>query len=141
MGVMMEIAIPPTNRNTVNKRRIMVPLSITIEIADPESQRFQPMDVLVDDRIMATVIPASELLRIGIVPTERKVFEHPDGKQVELGMAQAIVRLHGQETHTWVVFGEEFHQPTLGIYTLNGLFIRVDEEIPRLIPANGPLPL
>ena len=119
----------------------MVPLRITIEIADPDAQRFQPMDVLVDDRIMATFIPASELLRIGIVPTERKVFEHPDGKQVELGMAQAIVRVQGQETHTWVVFGEESHQPTLGSYTLNGLFLGVDEEIPRLVPAHGPLPL
>ena len=113
--------------------------SVTIEIGDVERLRFEEMELAVDDGLMPTVIPASALLRIGIVPTERQIFEYADGTQAELGMAQAIVRVQGEETHTWVVFGEESRKATLGKYTLNGLFLRVDEERKRLVPAHGVL--
>lgn len=113
--------------------------TVTIEIGDVHGRRFDELDVEVDDSVMPTVIPASALLRVGIVPTKREVFEYPDGKQVELGMAQAIVRVQGRETHTWVVFGEESRNATLGKFTLSGLFLRVDAETRRLVPAHGML--
>ena len=117
----------------------METLSVTIEIGDAHGQGFETMEVAVDDGLMPTVIPASALRRIGIVPTERQVFEYADGTQVELGMAQAIVRFQDAETHTWLVFGEESRKATLGNYTLGGLFLRVDAENQRLVPAHGVL--
>ena len=113
--------------------------SVTIEIGDLNGRRFEAMELAVDDGLMSTVIPASALLRIGIVPTERQIFEYADGTQVELGMARAIVRVQGEETHTWVVFGEESRKATLGKYTLNGLFLRVDAKRQRLVPSRGVL--
>ena len=114
--------------------------SVPIEIGDAQGQQFETINVLVDDRLMPTVIPASILLRIGIVPTTHEIFEYASGEQVELGMAEAIVRAQGEETHTWVVFGEDSRDATLGKYTLGGLFLRVDAECQRLVPARGVLP-
>jgi len=114
-------------------------LTVTIEIGYAQGQQFEAMDVLVDDSLMPTVIPASDLLRLGIVPTTHETFEYTDGEQVELGMAEAIVRCQGEETHTWVVFGEDNFDATLGRYTLGGLFLRVDSESERLVPARGVL--
>ena len=111
--------------------------SVTIEIGALHSQRFETMDVLVDESLMSTVIPASVLLRMGIVPTTHEIFEYASGEQMELGMAEAIVRVQGEETHTWVVFGDESCNATLGKYTLGGLFLCVDSERERLVPARG----
>ena len=113
--------------------------SVGIEIGDAQGRQLETMDVLVDDSVMPTVIPASVLLRIGIAPTTHEIFEYADGKQVELGMAQAIVRVQGRETHTWVVFGEESRDATLGKFTLGGLFLRVDAERQCLVPTHGVL--
>ena len=110
---------------------------VEVEIGDTRGHGFEKMEMLVDDSLMPTVIPASALRRIGIVPTERRIFEYVDGKQVELGRAQAIVKLQCKETHTWVVFGDESCNATLGKYTLGGLFLRVDSERERLVPARG----
>ena len=113
--------------------------SETIEIGDALGRQFEEMDVLVDDSLMPTVIPASDLLRMGIVPTTHEIFEYASGEQVELGMAEAIVRVQGEETHTWVVFGDESCNATLGKYTLGGLFLCVDSERQCLVPAHGVL--
>ena len=113
--------------------------SVTIEIGDPQGQRFEQIEAMVDDKLMPTVIQTYVLTGMGIVPTRRQVFEYAGGEQVELGMAEAIVRLQGKETHTWVIFGDESCIATLGKFTLGGLFLRVDSERERLVPARGVL--
>ena len=110
---------------------------VEIEIGDTRAHRFEKMEMLVDDSVMPTVIPSTALKRMGIIPKERQAFEYVNGEQVELGMAEAIVKLQGEETHTWVVFGDESCDATLGKYTLGGLFLRVDSERERLVPARG----
>ena len=54
-------------------------------------------------------------------------------------MAEAIVRFQDEETHTWVVFGDDSRGATLGRYTLGGLFSRVDSEHQCLVPTKGVL--
>ena len=116
---------------------LMGTFSVTIEISDVQRRRSEIMEVSVDDSVMPTVIPASVLSRIGIVPTKLEIFEYANDERAELGMADAIVKLQGEETHTWVVFGDESCNATLGKFTLGGLFLRVDSERERLIPARG----
>ena len=86
-----------------------------------------------------TVIPASVLRELGIRPSKKQVFEYADGREVELDMAPATLRVGGKETITWVIFGEDDSGPLLGAYTLEGVFLAVDPYNQRLIPVHGVL--
>ena len=113
--------------------------NVTIEVSDIEGQRFEELEALADTGATTTMIPASILSQLGITPTQRRVFEYADGSQVELDIAQAMVRLEGREVITLVIFGEESVGALLGAYTLEGLFLGVDPYNQRLIPVRGVL--
>ena len=108
-----------------------------IEVGDIDGQCFEQMDALVDTGAMTTVIPASVLHRLGVEPTKSQVFDHADGHEVELDMAETKIKIDGRETITWVIFGEETASPLLGAYTLSGVFLGVDPHAQRLMPARG----
>ena len=111
--------------------------SVVIEVGDLQGQRFEEMEALVDTGATATVLPASMLKQMGIVPTKRKIFEYANGVQTELDMAPVMVRVEGEETPTWVIFGEEGTSPILGAHALEGLLLGVDPFAQRLIPVHG----
>ena len=113
--------------------------SITIEIGGLEGQRFEELEALVDTGATTTVVPASIMRGLGITSTSRQTFEYASGAQVELDMAQAIIKVEGRETITWVIFGEEAGGALLGAYTLEGVFLGVDSYNRRLIPVRGVL--
>ncbi len=111
--------------------------SIKIEVGDLAEQRFEEMDALVDTGATATVVPASVLRRIGIQPTKSSTFEYANGEQVQLGMSPATVRIQGDATPTWVIFGDERGGVILGAHALEGLMLGVDPFAQRLIPVHG----
>ncbi|MCH8109253.1 MAG: retroviral-like aspartic protease family protein [Chloroflexi bacterium] len=113
--------------------------SVTIEIGGLEGQRFEELEALVDTGATTTVVPASIMRGLGITSTSRQTFEYASGAQVELDMAQAIIKVEGRETITWVIFGEEAGGALLGAYTLEGVFLGVDSYNRRLIPVRGVL--
>jgi predicted aspartyl protease len=83
------------------------------------------------------MIAASMLEEIGIEPTKRQIFEYANGARTELDMAPIMVRIDGDETPTWVIFGEEGSSPILGAHALEGLLLGVDPYGQRLIPIHG----
>ena len=111
--------------------------SVTIEVGDLRGQRFQEMEALVDTGATATMIAVSVLEELGITPTKRQIFEYANGVQTELDMAPVMVRIDGEETPTWVIFGEEGTSPKLGARALEGLLLSVDPYGQRLIPVLG----
>lgn len=108
-----------------------------IEVGDIDGKRFEPITALANTGAMTTVIPASILRRLGVEPVKSQVFEYADGREVELDMAYAMVRVDGRETISWVIFGEETGGTMLGAYTLEGVFLGVDPYAQRLIPVRG----
>lgn len=110
---------------------------VKIEVGDIQAQRFEEMDALVDTGAVTTVVPASTLQRLGIAPTKSKTFEYANGEQVELDMAPATVRVDGDATPTWVIFGAEQGGVMLGAHALEGLLLGVDPYGQRLIPIHG----
>jgi clan AA aspartic protease len=112
--------------------------SVTIEISDLERRASEEVEALVDTDATSTVVPASILGRLGITPVSQQTFEYANGERIELDMAQAIVRVEGRETITWVIFGEE-SGALLGAYTLEGVFLGVDPYNQRLVPVHGVL--
>lgn len=108
-----------------------------IEIGDIDGNRFEQMDALVSAAAMTTIVPASVLHRLGIAPTKSKTFEYANGEQVEHAMAPATVRVDGDATLTWVIFGAEQGGVMLGAHALEGLLLGVDPYGQCLIPVHG----
>ena len=115
--------------------------SVTIEIGDPQGQRFEQIDAMADTGAVTTMLPGSMLQRLGVEPSASDVFEYAGGERVELYMGETKIRIGDRVTTSWVIFGEEGTDPLLGAYTLEGLRLGVDPYAQRLIPVGRPLPL
>ena len=110
--------------------------TIDISISDQQNQTSEQVEALVDTRATNTVLPAELLQRLGIRPHRRSVFQLADGREVELDIGRAWVRVDGQQEFTQVVFGPQGTQPILGAITLEEMNLSVDPIGQRLIPVN-----
>ncbi len=72
--------------------------SIAIEIGDPQGQRFESIDALVDTGDTLTTVPAPILRRLGVVPSRRSTFRLADDQSLEMDMGETKVRVEGMET-------------------------------------------
>lgn len=110
---------------------------VTIEIGDPQGQRWESLETLVDTGASHTVAPSSILRRLGVTPQERWPFRLADDRVVERDVGFATVRIDGRSVPTVVVFGEEGAESLLGAHTLEGLRLAVDPVARRLMPVPG----
>ncbi len=113
--------------------------SVTIQIGNLNGEHFEDVEVMVDTGAITTMIPRPILEGLGIQPTKRETFEYAGGERVQLDMAEAMARVDGRETTTWVIFGEDGMTPLLGAYTLEGVLLAVDPYNQQLIPVVGSL--
>lgn len=90
---------------------------------------------MVDTGSIYTFVPAPTLESLGIAPEWSSQFELPDGRQVEYGLAEVRIRLHGQERTNVCIFGPPNCEPRLGIVALQGFGLAADPVNGRLIPA------
>lgn len=109
----------------------------TIEVGDLTGTHFQSMDAIVDTGATFTVVPASILNDLGVVPHRQMRFRKPDGRTVERYIAQTVVRVQGEQGTNMVVFGDRDDPVVLGSNTLLGLLLEVSHEGDRLVPADG----
>ncbi|MBI4329239.1 MAG: retroviral-like aspartic protease family protein [Chloroflexi bacterium] len=110
---------------------------VPIEIGDPQGQRYETVQALVDTGATYTTVPASLLRRLGIVPRTRAPFRLADGSLREMELGQTWIRVDGHEVITIVVFGDEGSGPLLGAYALEGLLLAPDPVGQRLVPVSG----
>ncbi len=108
---------------------------VPIEIGDPQGQRFEAMEALVDTGATNTTLPAPVLGQLGVHPYRKSVFELADGTQLELNVGRTWVKVNGQQEYTQVVFGAEGSQPILGAVTLEEMGLAVDPVARRLVPV------
>lgn len=110
--------------------------SYTIEVGDPQGQRFETIDALVDTGASYTTLPRSLLHRLGVRPFTRRQFRVADERMVEYEIGQTWIRLNGEAMTRLVVFSEG-DQAILGADTLEGFGLAVDPIGRRLIPVPG----
>jgi clan AA aspartic protease len=108
---------------------------VQIEIGDPQGQRFESVEALVDTGATNTAFPASQLRGLGVSPHRRAIFELADGRQTELEIGRTWVRVNGELEQTQVVFTEEGSEPVLGAVTLEEFGLAVDPVRRRLVPV------
>ena len=110
---------------------------VEIGIGDPQGQRYEYIDALVDSGSTYNILPASMLRRLGIEIQSCGTFRLADGRRVERDLGQTRVRINGQEATAPVIFGDEATQPLLGAVTLEIFGLGIDPVDMRLIPVDG----
>lgn len=100
--------------------------TVPIEVGDPEGSYFERIEALVDTGAFYTMLPSSDLQRLGVIPEEDEEFELADGSARIFSIGETRVRIDGREVTTVVVFGEEGTTPLLGAYTLERLRLAAD---------------
>lgn len=109
--------------------------TVPIEIGDPAGRSFQGLDALVDTGAAYTWIPRDVLRALGMKPSEERLFELADGRQITYGFAWASIRLEGKVQPTPVVFGDEGSDALLGVVTLEEFGLGIDPLNHRLVPV------
>lgn len=110
---------------------------VPLEVGDPQGQRWERVEALVDTGASYTMLPASLLDRLGVSRLRRWPFELADRRTVEYDIGHTLVRYDGDSVPTIVIFGGEDVTPILGAYTLEGLRLAPDPVRRRLIPVPG----
>jgi predicted aspartyl protease len=93
----------------------------------------QPLAALVDTGSELTWLPADVLKRAGITPRRKRVFATATKQQIEREVGYAILSAEGYETNDEVVFGESGDLTLLGVRTLEGFGVMVDNLAHRLV--------
>ena len=85
---------------------------ITVEIADPQGRRFEPVE-------------------------STYTAELADGSRLERTRGRTVIRLEGKEFPTPVTFGEQGEQNLLGAMALEDAMLAADPHSMRLIPVDA----
>ena len=107
--------------------------NVPIGVGDPQGERFQIVEALVDTGATFSIVPAPILDDLGVEPQRSGSFELADGSFRDYRIGETILRVEGEEVHSAVVFGDEDMDPILGAYTLECTGLALDSSRKRLI--------
>lgn len=105
---------------------------VAINPSDHE-RRTPPLEVLVDTGSELTWLPADALSQIGTVRVRKRNFQTATKQMVERDVGYAILRTEGFETIDEVVFAEPGDMNLLGVRTLEGFGVIVDNIAHRFL--------
>ena len=92
-----------------------------------------PIEAIVDTGSELTWLPGEALRSVGITPRRRRLFATATQQKVERDVGFAIVAAEGYETIDDVVFGEPSDMILLGVRTLEGFGVAVDNVARRFV--------
>ena len=93
----------------------------------------QPVSALVDTGFELTWLPADVLRAVGITPRRKRMFAKATQQQIEREVGYAILSAEGYETNDEVVFAEPGDLTLLGVRTLEGFGVMVDNIAHRFV--------
>ena len=93
----------------------------------------QPLSALVDTGSELTWLPADVLQAIGIKPRRKRAFATATQQKIERDIGYAILSAEGYETTDEVVFAEPGDMTLLGVRTLEGFGVMVDNIAHRFV--------
>jgi predicted aspartyl protease len=92
-----------------------------------------PIEALVDTGSELTWLPADTLHAAGVVPRRNLTFQTATSQTVTRPIGYAILRAEGFETVDEVVFAEPADMSLLGVRTLEGFSVIVDNIAHRFV--------
>jgi predicted aspartyl protease len=93
----------------------------------------QPIPALVDTGSELTWLPGNILTAVGITPRRKRIFATATQEKVERDVGYAILSAEGYETNDEVVFAEPGDLTLLGVRTLEGFGVAVDNIAHRFV--------
>jgi clan AA aspartic protease len=93
----------------------------------------QPVSALVDSGSELTWLPAEVLKSVGITPRRKRMFATATQQKIERDVGYAILSAEGYETNDEVVFAEPGDMTLLGVRTLEGFGVMVDNIAHRFV--------
>jgi len=108
---------------------------VNLTAANPveRQRRTPPVEVMVDTGSELSWLPKKELLAAGITPEGKKRFITATKQVVERDYGYAILTAEGYSTNDEVVFAEESDMLLLGVRTLEGFSVMVDNIDHRFV--------
>jgi len=110
-------------------------VSVTARNPKHEECSTTAIEALVDTGSELTWLPSELLKGIGLTPRRKKVFATADGTRIEREIGYAILEADGFETNDEVVFAQKGDMTLLGVRTLEGFAVMVDNIGHRLVAA------
>ena len=92
---------------------------------DPHRQTM-PVEVLVDTGSELTWLPRDVLLQAGIQPVRKRSFQTATKQTIQRDIGYAILQSEGFETNDVVVFAEPSDMNLMGVRTIEGFGVAVD---------------
>ena len=101
--------------------------NVQAEVANPlQPEMHAIISFLVDSGAVYSVIPALELEKLDIQPTEDRTFFLANGQPVKRRIGEARIHFQGKSATCVVMFGEEEDSTLLGVTTLENLGLIFD---------------
>ena len=94
-----------------------------------------PVEALVDTGSELTWLPGELLMAAGIAPRRKRVFATVTQQKIERDVGYAILAAEGYETNDEVVFAQPGDMALLGVRTLDGFGVMVDNVGHRFVAA------
>jgi predicted aspartyl protease len=113
----------------------MRPFKVNVVACNPQREDLvtPAIPVLVDDGVMLTWLPAELLSKAGIKPRRKRTFQTATKQVIERDVGYAILRAEGYETADEVVFALPSDLNLLGVRTLEGFGVMVDNIAHRFV--------
>ena len=100
---------------------------VTASVSDLAKQgKPYEAEFLVNTGALDCLVPGELLLKTGIKPERKKVYELANGESVEYEVGFARLAFMGEETVTQVIFGPAKAEPILGLVALENVGLIVD---------------
>ncbi|GBU21864.1 hypothetical protein R80B4_01766 [Fibrobacteres bacterium R8-0-B4] len=115
--------------------RFMV--NLTAVNPSERQRRTPPIEVMVDTGSELSWLPKKELIDIGIVSEGKKRFAMANRQVIERDIGYAIIATEGYSTIDEVVFAEDSDMALLGVRTIEGFSVMVDNIGHRFVATTS----
>lgn len=97
----------------------------------------EPIRALVDTGAELTWLPRSSLDKANIKPEGKKRFKMANGQVIERDFGYAVLRADGYSTVDDVVFADDGDMSLLGVRTIEGFCVTVDNIAHRFVATTS----
>jgi len=101
-------------------------VNLTAVNPSERQRRTSPIEVMVDTGSELSWLPRKELQNIGINPEGKKRFVLANKDVIERDIGYAILQAEGYATNDEIVFAEDGDMTLLGVRTIEGFSVMVD---------------
>jgi clan AA aspartic protease len=109
---------------------------VNLKVKNPANPKKSFEDeFLIDSGASFTVVPATELKKLGIKPQGEEQFVLADGKVIKRKVGSALYEYQGIERAAPVLFGQRGDNKLLGVFTLEALGFSLDPLKRKLYKA------